>query len=140
MDKTNLNKLLNAIGKRVFVQYFREFRECCHNETNQVMIALLQKKEPFTRKSCSSRTAKARRIFQKRLEEEALSIIARSGRVGQKVTDKANALLIELRGQPMGSAVKELIGIMDGLPDDKAREVVNFARFLKQQSSGSGFA
>jgi hypothetical protein len=34
----------------------------------------------------------------------------------------------------MSSAVQELIGIVDGLPEDKAREVVDFARFLQQQA------
>ncbi len=35
----------------------------------------------------------------------------------------------------MSPATKELIVIMDGLPEDKAREVMDFARFLQQQSS-----
>ena len=34
----------------------------------------------------------------------------------------------------MNSAVQELIGIVDGLTEEKAREVVDFARFLQQQS------
>ena len=34
----------------------------------------------------------------------------------------------------MSSAAQELISIVDGLPDDKAREVVDFARFLQQQA------
>ena len=34
----------------------------------------------------------------------------------------------------MSSAAQELIGIVDKLPEDKAREVVDFARFLQQQS------
>ena len=34
----------------------------------------------------------------------------------------------------MSSAVQELIGIVDALPVEKAREVVDFARFLQQQS------
>ena len=34
----------------------------------------------------------------------------------------------------MSSAVQELIGIVDGLPEEKAREVLDFARFLQQQS------
>ena len=34
----------------------------------------------------------------------------------------------------MSSAAQELIGIMDGLPEDKARAVVDFARFLQQQA------
>ena len=34
----------------------------------------------------------------------------------------------------MSSAAQELIGIVDELPADKAREVLDFARFLQQQS------
>ena len=34
----------------------------------------------------------------------------------------------------MRSAAQELIGIVDGLPEDTAREVVDCARFLQQQS------
>ena len=34
----------------------------------------------------------------------------------------------------MSSATQELIAIVNGLPEDKAREVVDFARFLQQQS------
>jgi hypothetical protein len=34
----------------------------------------------------------------------------------------------------MGAAVQELIEIVDGLPEDKAREVIDFARFLQQQA------
>lgn len=34
----------------------------------------------------------------------------------------------------MSSTVQELISIVDALPADKALEVVDFARFLQQQS------
>ncbi len=34
----------------------------------------------------------------------------------------------------MSSATQELIGIVDGLPEAKAREIVDFARFLQQQA------
>ena len=34
----------------------------------------------------------------------------------------------------MNAAVQELIEIVDGLPEDKAREVVDFARFFQQQA------
>jgi len=34
----------------------------------------------------------------------------------------------------VSAAVQELIEIVDGLPEDKAREVVDFARFLQQQA------
>jgi hypothetical protein len=34
----------------------------------------------------------------------------------------------------MKAVAKELVDIVDGLPEDKAREVVDFARFLQQQA------
>ena len=34
----------------------------------------------------------------------------------------------------MNPAAQELIGILNGLPEDKAREVVDFARFLQHQT------
>ncbi len=34
----------------------------------------------------------------------------------------------------MSSMAQELIAIVDGLPEDKAREVVDFARFLQHQA------
>ena len=34
----------------------------------------------------------------------------------------------------MSAAAQELIEIVSGLPEDKAREVVDFARFLQQQA------
>jgi len=33
----------------------------------------------------------------------------------------------------MSAAVQELIEIVNGLPEDKAREVLDFARFLQRQ-------
>ncbi len=35
----------------------------------------------------------------------------------------------------MSAVSQELIDIVDKLPEEKAREVVDFARFLKQQTS-----
>ena len=34
----------------------------------------------------------------------------------------------------MNADAKELMAIVDALPEDKAREVVDFARFLQQQA------
>jgi hypothetical protein len=38
----------------------------------------------------------------------------------------------------MSSAAQELIDIVAALPEDKAREVVDFARFLQQQAGDPG--
>jgi hypothetical protein len=99
MDDAELENLLNKIGKRVFVQYFREFGNS--SISPQDVIVLLQNKEPFTLKSCMSRTYKSRRIFREGLEKQTLSIIAGSDRVKQKVADEARALLTQLRNHPV---------------------------------------
>jgi hypothetical protein len=39
----------------------------------------------------------------------------------------------------MSAASLELIEIVDGLPEDKAREVVDFARFLKEQAGDAAW-
>ncbi len=39
----------------------------------------------------------------------------------------------------MSAASLELIEIVDGLPEDKAREVVDFARFLKERAGDAAW-
>ena len=67
MDETELYNLLGKIGKRIFVQYFREFGDS--DISNQEMIAMLPNE--YTFKSRTSRTSKSRRIFREGLEEQA---------------------------------------------------------------------
>ena len=89
MDEAELDNLLGKIGKRIFVEYFREFGNS--SISNQEMIALLPNE--YTFKSRTSRTSKSRRIFREGLEEQALSIIAASNRVEPRAAIQAQALL-----------------------------------------------
>ena len=93
MDETELYNLLGKIGKRIFVQYFRDFGNS--NISNQEMIALLPSE--YTFKSRTSRTSKSRRIFREGLEEQALSIVAESNRIDPDAAIQARTLLTELR-------------------------------------------
>jgi hypothetical protein len=95
MTEIELNYLLCKIGKRIFVQYFREFGN--PSLSNQDVIALLP--DEFTFKSRTSRTSKSRRIFREGLEKEALSIIASSDRVEPEAAIEARALLAQLRSR-----------------------------------------
>ncbi len=93
-NKIDLNKLLNKIGKGIFVQHFREFGNS--RISNQEMIAKLPNE--FTLKSRTSRTSKSRRIFRDKLEQKALFIIAESNRKDMvEAAIEARALLAELR-------------------------------------------
>lgn len=100
MDETELYNLLGKIGKRIFVEYFREFGNS--SISNQEMIALLPNE--YTFKSRTSRTSKSRRIFREGLEEQALSIIAASDRVEPEAVIQARALLAEARRQASQSS------------------------------------
>lgn len=91
MRQTDVNGLLNKIGKRIFVQFYHEFRDL--SISNQDVISMLPAE--FTFKSRTSRTSKSRRLFREHLDHEALSIIASSDRVDAESASSARALLAE---------------------------------------------
>ena len=90
----SLEALLNRVGKRVFVQYYEQFRDTRLPAGD--VVALLPRE--FTAKSRSSRTSKARRIFREDRATEALRVIAASGRVETDVAEQARQLLAQLTG------------------------------------------
>src|SRR5262249_50843728 len=103
MSKTDLDQLLKSIGKRVFVEYFHEFRD--PHLSHQAVIDLLP--HEFTFHSRSSRTSTSRRIFREGLEEEALSIIASSDHLEPETTSRARELLLQMRRpKPVGKNVR----------------------------------
>ena len=93
MDEAELHNLLGKIGKRIFVQYYRDFGN--QNISNQEMIAMLPSE--YTFKSRTSRTSKSQRIFREGQEEQALSMIAESNRVEPSAALQASVLLAQLR-------------------------------------------
>jgi hypothetical protein len=86
---TDLIRLLNSIGKEVFVQYFDLFQNS-QVSTGEVVGKLPSK---YTEKSRRSRTSKARRIIREGLAREALAIIAESDRVDVAAARRARELL-----------------------------------------------
>jgi predicted HNH restriction endonuclease len=103
MDENELNELLGKIGKRVFVQYFREFGNPAIS--NQEMIALLPNE--FTLTSRQSRTAKSRRIFREGLQERALWIVANAN-VEPDAAAGARALLESRKAEPVFRSPEEV--------------------------------
>lgn len=90
-----VEELLNRVGKKIFVKYFREFRELAtHNVPNAVVVEMMQ--ETFTDKSKSSRTSKAKRIFVEGKQIEALRLIVESNHPSVRpFIDQASELLHE---------------------------------------------
>jgi hypothetical protein len=86
---TDLVRLLDSVGKDVFVRYYEGFRDPTIH--GRAMVSRLPSK--YTLKSRISRTSKARRIFREHLEQEALRMIAASEKVSSVCRDKARKLL-----------------------------------------------
>ena len=84
MSNSNLDRLLNSVGKRIFVDYYLDFKKL----PNQEMIDRLP--QQYTLKSRRSRTNHARRIFREGLEIEALSIVAKPSKMDAETVATAN--------------------------------------------------
>jgi hypothetical protein len=95
MPHTDLTRLINSIGKTIFVRYFREFADL--RLSNQDVVAILP--HEYTVKARNTRTSKARRIFRENLQEAALELILRSERIDPETANHARKLLIEIRSR-----------------------------------------
>jgi DNA repair protein RadC len=77
MNKPSVEELLNRVGKRVFVDYYYDFKNLVvlNVDNSEVVLKI---KEDFTLKSKNSRTAKAKKIFKEGLHIESLKLIINS--------------------------------------------------------------
>ncbi len=88
----NLNRLLNSIGKQVFVEYYDLFRD--DRRSSEEIAAMLPPK--YSPKSRQSRTSTARRIICEGFSRDALEIIASSEKLDPSTVAKARLLLSHL--------------------------------------------
>jgi hypothetical protein len=89
--KSNTPRLLNSVGKMIFVEYFESFS----NELipAQEIVQQLSHAYGYSTKASSTRISKARQILKNGLLDEALSIIVASKRVSENTRIKAEKLL-----------------------------------------------
>ncbi len=80
-----IEKLLNDIGIKVFIEYFQYFKN--NNLHTDDLIEILP--DSYTKKSKKSRTSKARRLIRENREQEALNYILKSKRISQELKDIA---------------------------------------------------
>lgn len=92
MDDKYLKRKLTNVGRRVFVEYFREFSD--ESLSNQEVADLLP--YDYTLKSRLSRTSHARAIIRQGLAKDALALIAQSTRVDPAAAAAAAALSINI--------------------------------------------
>ena len=89
MSETDLIRLLNSVGKRIFVEFYPEFSDLSL-PTSEIVKML---PEEYTLKSRQSRASKGRRICREGLGPEALRIIADSDNVEPGAARRARQLL-----------------------------------------------
>jgi hypothetical protein len=86
-SRTDVLRLLNSVGKEVFVRYFDTFAD--RTLSNDEVIALLPPE--YSLRSRRSRTSTARRILREGLTGEALGIILSSERLDPEIIRAARS-------------------------------------------------
>ena len=94
MNDTQLERYLNPVGKRCFVEYFDRFAD--PSLSNRDVAAILQDEMGYTWKACNSRTGHARMIIRADGALDALDIIQGS-RAEAKVRERAEAMAEDMR-------------------------------------------
>jgi hypothetical protein len=97
-----LGELLEKVGKKVFVEYYNVFKE--YDKPEDVLPA------KFSIHSRRNRSNAAKKIFELKLESEALLYVIESNRIGMDVKNKAEKLYKKLGLKVPSSSVK--IGYM----------------------------
>lgn len=91
----DLDRALNSIGKKSFVDYFFDFK----TSTNDDLLAkklLSENKNATSFNAQKTRIYYAKLIFENNKEKEALKIIVSSSRLDKDTRDKALSLYREL--------------------------------------------
>lgn len=93
-----LDRLLNAVGKRTFIKYYNYFKDLTYNSSDILDIIT----EDYTDKSKRSRLGHARIIFNEELNKEALKIIINSN-VPEDIRNEAKKILEKETGTIISS-------------------------------------
>ncbi|WP_075619821.1 hypothetical protein [Paenisporosarcina indica] len=89
MNQELLEKKLRSIGKEIFVEYFEEFRDL--NVDREELAKKLLKDNPkaISLDAQKTRISNARKIFELKMEIEALDNIVKSDRLKDIIRGKA---------------------------------------------------
>ncbi len=94
MDDDKLDRYLQSVGKRCFVNYFDDFASGLPSDA---VVELLMKNEGYAEKATRARVSTARSIIEAGRARDALTKIGRSERVPDSVRDQAMRMASGLR-------------------------------------------
>lgn len=93
MDSDLLEKRLRSIGKKIFVQYFREFGNLNYDRKELAKKLVNENPKASSIDAQITRISNARKIFELGMEREALENIINSDKVERNIVEKAKELL-----------------------------------------------
>lgn len=96
MNQDLLKKRLRSIGKNIFVRYFDEFKNTNVDREELAKKLLNENPKASSIDAQKTRISNARKIFELRMEREALEIIINSDKVERNVVERAKKILASI--------------------------------------------
>ena len=94
MDDDKLERYLQSVGKRCFVNYFDDF---AGGLSSDAVVELLMRNEGYAEKASRTRVSTARRIIKAGRAGDALQVIGKSSRVPESIRNQAMQIAGGLR-------------------------------------------
>ena len=94
MDENQLNRSLQSIGMKCFVDYYEKFRD--DKMSNVDLIELLMNNEGYKESGCKTRVSQSRRIIKAGMSVAAFKKIVKFSRLENSTLKKARVLLDSL--------------------------------------------
>ena len=88
MNDQQLIRTLNSVGKACFVRYYERAYD-------PALAQRIEETEPYTHKSCQSRSSHLRSIIRYERGKDALAIVANARNVDEEARKRAAALLAQ---------------------------------------------
>ncbi|SHF19205.1 hypothetical protein [Caloramator proteoclasticus] len=98
--KYKVERMLNSIGKSIFIKYYYDFKDCYMGKITNESFANKLLNENKNAKSIDGqiiRINNAKKIFSENLQILALEIIKNSKRLDEQIITEANKIILEER-------------------------------------------
>lgn len=97
MNEQELIRKLNSVGKTIFVKYFQEFRSYSVGKiSREECVEILVKNRVSNNSGAAIRCGNAKRIFDEKMECDALKIVSGSNKLPSEVSIDAQKILHEI--------------------------------------------
>lgn len=91
-----LEKRLRSIGKNIFVKYFEEFKNANFDREELAKKLLSENPKASSIDAQKTRISNSRKIFELKMEKEALENIINSDKVESSIIEKAKKILASI--------------------------------------------